>query len=148
MPRADRHDPGLPWRRRTALRRTWLRRQSPRRVSVPSKASGMARVATAALGMASGQPERVIEALDPLVAAAPMLAALTFWPSHASALIETGQLERAQASVEGLESAAAARGLDMDCPAPRVAGPIGQGPRRARPGERVVHARAGPVRPR
>ncbi len=42
-----------------------------------------------------------------------MLAALTFWPSQATALIETGQLERAQASIDGLESAAAARGLDM-----------------------------------
>jgi hypothetical protein len=61
-----------------------------------------------------GQPERVIEALDPLIAAAPMLAALTFWPSQAVALIETCQLERAEASVDGLESAAAARGLDMD----------------------------------
>ncbi|MGO9855520.1 MAG: AAA family ATPase [Acidimicrobiales bacterium] len=74
---------------------------------------GLARVATAALGLASGQPEHVIEALDPLVVAAPMLAALTFWPSHASALIETGNLERARTSIEGLESAAAARGLDM-----------------------------------
>ena len=43
-----------------------------------------------------------------------MLAALTFWPPQAMALIETGQLARAQASVDGLESAAAARGLDMD----------------------------------
>ena len=74
----------------------------------------MARVATAALGMASGQPERVIEALDPLVAVAPMLAALTFWPFQSMALIETGQLERAQASVDGLASAAAVRGLGMD----------------------------------
>jgi ATP/maltotriose-dependent transcriptional regulator MalT len=75
---------------------------------------GMAHIASAALGMASGQPERVIQALDPLIALAPMLAALTFWPSHASALIETGQLERARTSIEGLESGAAARGLDMD----------------------------------
>ena len=75
---------------------------------------GMARVATAALGIAGGQPERVIEALDPLVAMAPMMAALTFWPPQATALMETGQLERAQISVEGLDSAAAARGLDMD----------------------------------
>ncbi len=73
----------------------------------------MARVATAALGMATDQPEQVVEALDPLVAAAPMLAALTFWPSHATALIETGEIERAQASVDGLESAASARRLDM-----------------------------------
>ena len=48
-----------------------------------------------------------------LVALAPMLAALTFWPSHAVALIETGQLERARTSIEGLESGAPARGLDM-----------------------------------
>ena len=74
----------------------------------------MARIATSALGLASGQPERVIEAIDPLIAVAPMLAALTFWPSQAMALIETGQLARAEASVEGLQSAAAARGLDMD----------------------------------
>ncbi len=74
----------------------------------------MARVATAALGMANGQSERVIEALDPMIAGAPMLAALTFWPSQAMALIETGQVERAQSSVDGLESAATTRGLDMD----------------------------------
>ena len=44
-----------------------------------------------------------------------MLAALVpSWPPQAMALIETGQLARAPASVDGLESAAAARGLDMD----------------------------------
>ena len=74
----------------------------------------MAHVASAALGMAGGQPGRVIEALDPLIDLAPMLAALAFWPSHVTALIETGQLERARASIEGLESGAAARGLEMD----------------------------------
>jgi DNA-binding CsgD family transcriptional regulator len=74
---------------------------------------GMARIASAALGMASGQAGRVIEALDPLIAPAPMLAALTFWPSHAIALIETGELEQARASIEGIESGAADRGLDM-----------------------------------
>ena len=73
-----------------------------------------AHIASAALGMASGQPARVIEALDPLTALAPMLAALTFWPSHVAAMIETDQLHRAQASIEELESGAAARGLDMD----------------------------------
>jgi DNA-binding CsgD family transcriptional regulator len=74
---------------------------------------GMARIASAALGMASGQAGRVIEALEPLIAPAPMLSALTFWPSHAIALIEAGELEKARASIEGLESGAAARGLDM-----------------------------------
>ena len=75
---------------------------------------GMARLAEAALGLAGGQPDRVVESLDPLVAAAPMLASLTFWPSQTMALIETGQLDRAQASVDGLEAAAGARGLDME----------------------------------
>ena len=75
---------------------------------------GMARVASAALGVATGHPERVIEALDPLTDMAPMLAALTFWPSFVKALIETDQLERARNSIAGLESGAAARGLDMD----------------------------------
>jgi ATP/maltotriose-dependent transcriptional regulator MalT len=74
----------------------------------------LAHIASAALGMASGHPERVIEALDPLITLAPMLAALGFWPSYVAALIETDQLERARASIEELESGAAARGLDMD----------------------------------
>jgi DNA-binding CsgD family transcriptional regulator len=70
-------------------------------------------IASAALGVASGQPKRVIEAIEPLIAAAPMLAALNFWPSQAIALTETGQLERAESSIDGLEAAAAARGLNM-----------------------------------
>jgi DNA-binding CsgD family transcriptional regulator len=75
---------------------------------------GMAHVASAALGMATDQPERVVEALEPLTVLAPMVAALTFWPSHVVALIESGLIERARASVEALEAAAAVRGLAMD----------------------------------
>ena len=43
-----------------------------------------------------------------------MLAALTFWPSLVTALIESDQLERARDSLGELESGAEARGLDMD----------------------------------
>jgi ATP/maltotriose-dependent transcriptional regulator MalT len=74
---------------------------------------GAAHVANAVVGVATDQPARVIDALDPLTALVPMLSSLTFWPSLVTALIETEQIERASASIEELESGAAARGLDM-----------------------------------
>ncbi|HXW82547.1 MAG TPA: AAA family ATPase [Acidimicrobiales bacterium] len=76
--------------------------------------AGMARLSAAAIGVASGDPEKTIEALDPMRALAPMLAGLAFWPTLVAALIDSGQLERAQTSLEGLEAAATARGLRMD----------------------------------
>jgi ATP/maltotriose-dependent transcriptional regulator MalT len=71
------------------------------------------RLAAAAIGVASGDNKRVIESLDPLPTLAPMLAALNFWPTLATALIDAGQLERAQVCIEDLAEAAAARGLAM-----------------------------------
>jgi ATP/maltotriose-dependent transcriptional regulator MalT len=55
----------------------------------------------------------VIETLEPMLSAAPMLAALNFWPTLVTALIADGQLERAEACIEDLAEAAGARGLDM-----------------------------------
>ena len=45
---------------------------------------------------------------------APMLAGLAFWPTLVAALIDTGQVEPAQTCLDGLESAAAVRGLRLD----------------------------------
>ena len=69
--------------------------------------------AEAAVAVAGADHQRVIDALEPMLAAAPMLAALNFWPTLLGALIETGQLERAQASLDDFREAAAVRGLDM-----------------------------------
>jgi DNA-binding CsgD family transcriptional regulator len=76
--------------------------------------AGMARVADAAVGMASGDPEKAIAALEPLTAVAPMLAGLAFWPTLVAALIDAGDIDRAHDSLEGLEAAAGARGLHMN----------------------------------
>ena len=81
--------------------------------------AGMARVAVAAVGMASGDPEKAVGALEPLTAVVPMLAGLAFWPTLVAALMDAGNLNRAQDSLEGLEEAAAARGLHMT---PRITG--------------------------
>ena len=70
--------------------------------------------AAAAVGLAGGDHERVIESLAPMAAAPPMLAALNFWPMFATSLIEAGQVDRARASIDHLEKAAAVRGLDME----------------------------------
>ena len=65
-----RHDPGLSWRPRTSGGHMCAAAESAARLGAV-EGVGMAHVATAALGMASGQPERVIEALDPLIVAGP-----------------------------------------------------------------------------
>ncbi len=78
------------------------------------EAMALVRITDSALAAASGEPERVIESLDPLAEGAPMLAALTFWPSLVVALLDTGRIDRAQDRIDGLVQAANARGLDMD----------------------------------
>jgi DNA-binding NarL/FixJ family response regulator len=74
----------------------------------------IARVAAAALAQAQGQPERVIEALGELPPVVPMMAGLTFWPTLIVAVIQSGQLDRAEALLAGLQEAAAARALDFE----------------------------------
>jgi DNA-binding CsgD family transcriptional regulator len=74
---------------------------------------GLARLASAALGLAGGQPDRVIDSLSPLADAPGMLTSLTFWPSLVSALLDVGQLDRAQERIDGLVEAAATRQLDL-----------------------------------
>ena len=78
------------------------------------EAMAMARISDSALAVVDGEPERVIEALDPLAEVAPMMASLTFWPSLVVSLLETGQIERAEGRIDGLVRAAAARGLHME----------------------------------
>jgi DNA-binding CsgD family transcriptional regulator/Tfp pilus assembly protein PilF len=78
------------------------------------EAMALVRITDSALAVANGVPERVIESLDPLADGAPMLAALTFWPSLVVALLDTGQIDRAEDRIDGLVEAAKARGLDMD----------------------------------
>ena len=70
------------------------------------EAMAMVRIADSTLAVANGTPERVIESLDPLAEGAPMLAALTFWPSLVVALLETGQIDRAEERIDGLVQAA------------------------------------------
>ena len=74
---------------------------------------GLARIASAAVQLAQDNPHRVVESLDPLADVAPVFASLTFWPSLVTALIETGQLDRAATRIDELVAGAAERGLDM-----------------------------------
>lgn len=74
----------------------------------------MVRIGDSTLAVADGSPERVIEYLDPLAEVVPMLASLTFWPSLVVALLDTGQIGRAEERIDGLVKAADARGLHMD----------------------------------
>jgi DNA-binding CsgD family transcriptional regulator len=78
-----------------------------------------ARIATAAIGRAQGQPQQIIDALVELPRLAPMIAALTFWPPLIVALIDAGQLQRAEDQIARLSEAAASRGLDFEA---RLAG--------------------------
>ena len=73
-----------------------------------------ARNAAAALGRARDQPPIVVDALGELPATAPMMAALTFWPTLIVACVDSGQLDRAAELVDRLEAAAAARALTFE----------------------------------
>jgi DNA-binding NarL/FixJ family response regulator/Tfp pilus assembly protein PilF len=72
-----------------------------------------ARIAAAALGRAQDRPHSIIEALGDLPPLTPMVAALTFWPTLIVALIDGGQLGRADELIGLLDEAAKARGLDF-----------------------------------
>ena len=86
---------------------------------------GMAHVASAALGMATDQPGRVVEALEsfhrpgPDGGGADLLALLRRGPDRVR------PLERARDSIEELEAAAKVRGLAYGCPDPRITGQVG-----------------------
>jgi DNA-binding CsgD family transcriptional regulator len=70
-------------------------------------------LARMAMARAQRRPQQVIEVLAPFPSAIPMLSALTWWPALVAALIETNQIERAEASLAELTLAADARGLDF-----------------------------------
>lgn len=69
--------------------------------------------AVAAIARARHQPERVVEALAQLPSLVPMFGALFWWPTLITGLIDTGQIDRANASLADLTVAADARGLDF-----------------------------------
>jgi ATP/maltotriose-dependent transcriptional regulator MalT len=101
------------------------------------EAVGTARVASAALAQARGEPEGVIAALGDLTPVVPMIAGLTFWPTLIVAFIDLGQLDRAEDLLAGLQEAAGARALDFEA---RLSGlrarlAVAQG----QPDEAVVH---------
>jgi DNA-binding CsgD family transcriptional regulator len=73
-----------------------------------------ARIAAAALALAQGQPQRIIDALGDLPRMTPMIGALAFWPTLIVAYLDNNQLDRAEDLVDLLDQAAAARALDFE----------------------------------
>ena len=78
------------------------------------EAAGTAMIASAAIAEARQDPARVIGALQTLPDRVPMLARLAFWPPLITALIDDGQLDRAEDQITELVHAATARGLAME----------------------------------
>ncbi len=73
-----------------------------------------ARVASAAMARARGEPQPIIDVLGDLPAVVPMIAGLAFWPTLIVAQIDAGQIQRAEDLIDGLNDAAAARALDFE----------------------------------
>jgi ATP/maltotriose-dependent transcriptional regulator MalT len=78
------------------------------------EATATAMVAVAALAEARHEPTRVITELHALPDTVPMLARLAFWPTLITALIDDGQLDRAESQITDLVQAAAARRLGLE----------------------------------
>ena len=107
-----------------------------------------ARVAAGALGRAQHRPQAVIDALGDLPSVAPMMAALTFWPTLVVALIDSGQLDRAADLVHWPQRRGCGQDPRLRGPSRRPAGPAGRGPRPARRGNRSLRHGPWPVRSR
>jgi DNA-binding CsgD family transcriptional regulator len=96
-----------------------------------------ARLAAGALGRAQQRPQSIIDALGELPPLTPMIAALTFWPTLIVALIDSGQMDRADRLVELLSEAAEARRLDFGARLAAMRARLAVA--RGRPQEAVAH---------
>jgi ATP/maltotriose-dependent transcriptional regulator MalT len=73
-----------------------------------------AMLAASALARVRNDPQGVISQLEGIAAAPPMLSMLQFWPWFVEALIESGEMGRAEEEIDRMEAAAAERRLDVE----------------------------------